>query len=142
MALRRDAKIELIRKVPLFSRCSKRELAEVAKLADELDFPAGKELITEGERGSEFFIVLEGSVDVRKGGRTIKTLGAGDFVGEIALVSRIPRIASVVTTSPVRALVVTERAFRSLLEHSPEVQIKVLEALATRLAETTQLAAL
>lgn len=139
MRLRRDAKVELIRKVPLFSGCSKTELEQVASIADEIDFEAGKRLIEEGSRGHEFLVVLEGSVDVRKGSRKLKTLGAGDFVGEIALVVDIPRIASVTTSSPVRALVITGRAFRSLLERSPEVERKVLEALAHRLAETTQI---
>lgn len=126
--------MELIRRVPLFSRCSKRELAEVAKIADEIDLPAGKVLIRQGERGREFFVLLEGTAEVRKDGKTVATLDSGDFFGEIALVSRSPRMATVTTISPVHALVVTDRSFRSLLEHSPQIQLKVLEALAERLA--------
>ena len=137
MALRRNAKVELIRKVPLFSRCSRRELTEIASIADEIDLPAGKELIREGERGREFFVLVEGGAEVTQGGRRINTLASGDFFGEIALVSRAPRTATVTATSPIRALVVTERAFRSLLERSPEIQLKVLQALAERLAPAT-----
>jgi len=136
MALRKDAKVELIRKVPLFGQLSRRELEQVASISDELDFPAGKVLIREGRAGREFFVLLEGSVEVRKGERRLKALGAGDFAGEIALVSRIPRIATVTTTSPVRALVISERSFRALLQRTPSVQLKVLQALAVRLAET------
>ena len=136
--MRKDAKVELISKVPLFARCSKRELAEIASIADEVDLREGKEIIREGSRGREFFVLLEGTVDVTKGGRKLNTLSSGDFVGEVALVANIPRTATVTTTSPVRALVVTDRSFRSLLERSPGLQLKVLEALAWRLAETTQ----
>ena len=137
MALGRNAKAQAIAKVPLFSRCSKRELAEIAAIADEIDLAAGKELIREGERGREFFVLLEGTAEVRREGRTIRTLGPGDFFGEIAIVSRVPRTATVKTVSPVRALVVTDRGFRSLLEHSPQIQLKVLESLAERLAPAT-----
>ena len=140
MALRKDAKIELLRTVPLFSRCSRKELGEIAKLADEIDLPPGKEIIREGARGREFFVLVEGSVDVRKGRRKLGTLSDGDFVGEIALVSDIPRTASVTTASPLRALVISERSFRRLLQASPGIQLKVLDALAWRLAETTQAA--
>ena len=137
MRLHRDAKIDLIRGVPLFSRCSRRDLAEISSLADEIDIPAGKELIREDERGREFFVLLEGTVEVSKDGREVTTLGPGDFVGEIALVSRIPRIATVRAIEPVRALVIGERNFRSLLERSPDIQLKVLEALAARIVETS-----
>ena len=142
MRLRKDAKIELIRGVPLFSRCSRKELSEIASIADEMDLREGKEIIREGDRGREFFVIAEGTVDVHRGGRRVATLGDGDFVGEIALVAGIPRVASVTTASPVRALVITQAGFRRLLEHSPQIQAKVLEALASRLAEATQAATL
>ena len=72
-----------------------------------------------------------------RGGRKIATLGPGDFAGEIALIAKMPRTATITTTSPVRALVITDRAFRQLLEHSPQIQIGVLSALAERLAPTS-----
>jgi CRP/FNR family transcriptional regulator, cyclic AMP receptor protein len=137
VALRKDAKVELIRRVPLFAQCSKRELTEVAGIADEIDIPAGKELIREGDRGREFFVLLEGSADVRVKGRRRSTIEAGDFFGEIALVADTPRTATVTSTSPGRALVITARAFRHLLERSPQIQLKVLQALAERLAPAT-----
>jgi CRP/FNR family cyclic AMP-dependent transcriptional regulator len=130
--LHKNAKVELISRVPLFERCSKRELEQVASLADELDLRDGKVLTKEGERGREFFVLLEGTADVRRKGRRIRRLGPSDFFGEIALVSNVPRTATVVATSPVRTLVVTDRGFRSLLERSPAIQLKVLEALAQR----------
>ena len=132
--LRRNEKVELIKKVPLFAHCSKRELQEVAQLADEIDLREGKEMTRQGSRGREFFVLLDGTANVTKNGRRINTLGSGDFFGEIALVSDTPRTATVTATSPVRALVVTDRSFRRLLEDSPSIQSKVLKALAERLA--------
>jgi CRP-like cAMP-binding protein len=135
--LRKNSKVELIRGVPLFSNCSKRQLGEIASLVDEIDFPEGETLINEGERGREFFILIDGTVDVRQKGRKLSSLGRADSFGEIALILNVPRTATVTTTSPVRALVLTDRAFRSLLERSPDVQLKVLRSLAERLAPDT-----
>jgi CRP/FNR family transcriptional regulator, cyclic AMP receptor protein len=127
-------KVELIRNVPLFSKLSKKGLDAVAGVADEMDLPEGKTLTKEGERGREFFVLLEGSADVRQKGARIRTLGQGDFLGEIALVTKLPRTATVTTTSPVRALVITDRDFSALLRRSPEIGQGVLEALGERLA--------
>jgi CRP/FNR family cyclic AMP-dependent transcriptional regulator len=135
--LRKNAKTDLIGRVPLFAHCSKRELAEVARIADEIDLREGRELTKEGAPGREFFVLVEGTADVVKNGRKVNSLGAGDFFGEIALVHQSPRTATVKATSPVRALVVTERSFRRLLEEMPEIQRKVLAALAERVAPTT-----
>jgi CRP/FNR family transcriptional regulator, cyclic AMP receptor protein len=137
VALRKNAKIEALKTVPLFARCSKKELGEIAQITDEIDLPEGKVLTKEGASGREFFVLMEGSADVRRKRRKIGTLGPGDFLGEIALVTKAPRTATVKTTSPVRALVVSEQNFRRLLAHSPQVQIKVLEALAERVAATS-----
>ena len=137
MALRRDAKVKLIQTVPLFARCSKRALQQIAAMADEVDVPEGRQLTREGEAGSEFFIILTGTAEVRRRGRKIRTLGPGDFLGEIALVTRVPRTATVTATSPLDVLVITAREFRALLEQAPAVQTKVLEALAERLAATS-----
>ena len=137
MRLGHNQKIDLIRKVPLFSRLSKAELRDLAMLADEIDLRDGKEMTRQGAAGREFFVLLEGTADVRKNGRKINTLGPGDFFGEIALVSREPRTATVTATSPVRTLVITDRSFRRLLDESPQVKTKVMEAMATRLAPDT-----
>jgi CRP/FNR family transcriptional regulator, cyclic AMP receptor protein len=130
-------KTELIRKVPLFARCSRADVKEIAKLADEIDLREGKEMTREGSPGREFFVLLEGTADVEKSGRRVNTLGPGDFFGEIALVSREPRTATVIATSPIRALVITDRSFRRLLDDSPQVKNRVMEALAKRLAPET-----
>ena len=129
--------MELIRKAPLFARCSRTEMKEIVKLADEIDLREGKEMTREGSPGREFFVLLEGTADVKKNSRKVNTLGPGDFFGEIALVSHAPRTATVVATSPVRALVITDRSFRRLLDDSPQVKTKVMEAMAMRLAPKT-----
>jgi len=137
MKLRRDAKVELLRAVPLFSGCSGKELGQISALADELYQPEGTTLIEEGTKGREFFVLVDGSVDVRRNGRKLRDLGSGSFFGEIALVSETPRTATVVATSPVRLLVITGQSFGRLLRETPSIQAKVLAALAERVAPTT-----
>ena len=130
--LRRNEKVELIKRVPLFADCSRSELGQIAQLADEIDLAEGKELTRLGQPGYEFFVLLEGEADVTQDGRSINTLHAGDFFGEIALVEDSPRTATVTATTPVRLLVITNRAFKRLLEEQHEIQRKVLVALAER----------
>ena len=134
MRLGKNAKIDLIRHVPLFCKLSKSGLNEVASIADEIDLPEGKDLTREGERGREFIVILDGTADVTQSGKRIRRLGEGDFLGEIALVTKQPRTATVTTTSPMRALVITDRDFARLLRESPQIGQGVLEALAERLA--------
>ncbi|SRR6266511_122747 len=134
MRLGKDAKVELLKKVPLFSRLDKKALQDVGHIADELDLPAGKEMATEGDRGREFFVLLDGEAEVTRRGSRINTMKQGEFFGEIALVTKMPRTASVVATTDVRVLVITERAFDALLKKSPEVGRSVAEALAERVA--------
>jgi CRP/FNR family transcriptional regulator, cyclic AMP receptor protein len=134
MRLGKDKKVELISRVPLFAKCSKRDLQKIASVADEVDLPEGRQLTREGERGREFFVLLEGAAEVRQKGRKLRTLGKGDFLGEIALVSKTPRTATVTTTAPTRALVITDQAFGSLVSTSPQIQSGIVEALAERLA--------
>jgi len=133
--LRKDVKVELIKRVPLFADCSKSELRQIAETADEVDVPAGTLLTKEGATGKEFVVIVEGAAEVRRRGRMINELGSGDFLGEIALVSGAPRTATVKTTEPTRALVLTAQAFRSLMRRVPSIQLKVLAALARRIPD-------
>ncbi len=131
--LRKDAKIELLKRVPLFEGCSKSELQRIARLADEVNLPAGRKLTREGERGQEFVVLVDGRVEVRRKGRRLRELSGGDFLGEIALVADVPRTATVTTLTPVDILLMTARDFRTLMREVPSLQPKVLYALAMRL---------
>jgi len=133
MPLRKNAKIELIKSVPLFSSCSKKELEAIAAQADELVVPAGKELTKEGDRGREFMVIVDGAAEVRKKGRRLNLLGSGDFLGEIALISGGPRTATVTTTSETDLLVLTDRAFEQLTKKMPSINASVLKAVSERL---------
>jgi CRP/FNR family transcriptional regulator, cyclic AMP receptor protein len=130
--VRGNEKIDAIKRAPLFADCSHKELEQIAQLADEIDLSEGKELTRLGQSGREFFVLLEGEADVSQDGRVINKLRSGDFFGEIALVEDVPRTATVTATTPVRTLVITDRAFRQLLQKHPELQRKVLVALAER----------
>ncbi|TML15151.1 MAG: cyclic nucleotide-binding domain-containing protein [Actinobacteria bacterium] len=137
MQLRKDAKVALIKRIPLFKHCSKKELGQIASIADELDLKDGAMLTREGKGGREFFVIVEGSADVLKDGKRVNTVHEGDFIGEISLVTGQPRTASVQATSPVRVLVITSRNFSKLLDGSPEIQRKILLATAERLSDAT-----
>ena len=132
MRLRKDARVELLLKVPLFARCSKRELAAIATLANEVNLPDGHTLIREGAQAFSFFVLVEGTAEVRQNGRRIAILGPGDFMGELALILHRPRTATVTLTSPAQLLAVSAHNFSSLLERSPQLQLKLLETLAER----------
>jgi len=131
--LRKDAKIELLKRVPLFERCSKRELAQIAALADELDLPGERNLTREGAGGLEFIVLVEGEADVVRDGQVVNELGPGDFIGEIALVTGRPRTATVRTRGPSRVLVLAASGFRVLMREVPTIQDKVLAAVTARL---------
>jgi len=130
--LKADTKVELIRHLPLFELCSRRDLRRIAALAVEREIDEGSELIREGEPGTEFFVVVEGEIDVRRRGRRVASLGAGSYVGEIALLSRSPRTATVVATTPLRVLAIAGRDFVELLDSIPELWLKVARTLADR----------
>ena len=133
MPLRKNAKVALVRSVPLFSRCTRKELEAIAAEADELVVPDGRQLTRQGEKGAEFIVIVEGSADVEEDGRIVNRLGDGDFVGEIALISDVPRTATVTTTSRTLALILTDRAFRRVVKQVPSVQGSLLKALTERL---------
>ena len=132
MLLRADTKVELLRDLPLFELCSKRDLRRIAALGEERTIDAGTELIREGEPGAEFFVVVEGEVEVRRRGRRIARLGEGSYVGEIALLSRSPRTATVIASTPLRVLAIAGRDFVQLLDTMPELWLKIARTLADR----------
>lgn len=134
MELRKNAKIELIKRIPLFRHCSRKDLSEIAAIADELDLKAGAMLTREGRGGREFIVIVDGEADVLIHGDWVNSLGRGDFLGEIALLTDQPRTASVKASSPMRVLVITRQNFSRLLGQSPEIQGKIMRSMADRLA--------
>ena len=129
-----DTKADALGKTPLFGELSKHELSELAKATEDLEVDEGRVLTREGDLGREFFVIVEGDVSVTQDGNEIRRLGPGDFFGEIALIyENARRTATVTATSPLRFFVLTRQSFRSLLEHQPEIEQKVMAALEERL---------
>ena len=110
------------------------ELRELAKSADELDLRQGTVLTREGRPGREFFVLIEGTVDVTQKGKKVAELKGGDWLGEISLLTEKPRTATVTASSPVDVLVITDRRFRNVVETMPSIALKVLSRVSDRLA--------
>ncbi|MDQ1480857.1 MAG: family transcriptional regulator, cyclic receptor protein [Actinomycetota bacterium] len=119
----------------LFSLCSVRELRLIAKVAKTREVPSGTTLLVEGEVGEEMLAILTGSATVHRGGRKIATLSPGDVVGELGVLVRAPRNATVTTTSDSEVAVIGRRALNRLLADAPGFARKLLEALAERVRE-------
>ena len=128
-----DQKIELIRSVPLFSRCDEDEVEAIASAADMIDVPAGMQLVAEGQHTNEFVVIAEGAADVTQNTVKVAGLGPGDFFGEIALLTGSPRTATVTASEPSTLLVLTDRAFWQVTEEMPSIQANALRAVAERL---------
>jgi len=132
-----DDKADALRRAPLFQNLSRGELVELAKVTEDIEVEEGKVLAREGDLGSEFFVVVDGEVSVTKDGRELRRLSAGDFFGEIALIWDSPRrTATVTAATPLRFFVLTRQAFRSLIDHHPDIESSVLEALEERVQAT------
>ena len=128
-----DQKLELLKRVPLLEGLGRKEIEEVGRLAEEIDVPAGQALMREGETGREFYVLVDGTVAIDRGGTRIRTLEAGDFFGEIALLAEGPRTATATTVGPSTVLVLGHREFHSLMDQFPAIRTCVLEALAKRI---------
>jgi CRP-like cAMP-binding protein len=130
--------IEFLRGVPLFSACSANELRAIAQLGTNVTAEEGRVLTKKGQRGQEFFLVLEGVASCRVGRREVRRFGPGEFFGEMALLYGGVRSADVVATSEMRLLVLDYREFRAMLMTSPLIDIKMLANLAQRLGEADE----
>src|SRR5436190_8416452 len=127
-----DTKAQALGRSPLFEGLTRRELTSLARVTEDLELPAGKVLCREGRWGQEFFVLVDGEVEVSRDGQTVRTLGPGDYIGEIALVEKVRRTATVTARTPVRVFVLTSQAFFGLLDANPVVERKVLRTLARR----------
>jgi CRP/FNR family transcriptional regulator, cyclic AMP receptor protein len=121
-----------VKKIPLFALLSEKDQKHVAQLADEIQVPAGTHLVDEGKFAHEFFVILEGDADVIHDGKTVATLGSGDFFGEIALLAAERRNATVTAKTPMKLVVIFGPNFRSLAGDLPEVASRIDEAIKAR----------
>jgi CRP/FNR family transcriptional regulator, cyclic AMP receptor protein len=130
-----DVKLDHLANVRLFSSLNKKELRLVGRASDEITVKAGSELVKEGSVGHEFFLILSGQATVRRNGRKVATLGPGNYFGEMALLDRGPRSATIVADSDMSLVVIGQREFLGVLEEVPEVARKLLVSMATRLRD-------
>ena len=127
------SKADLLANVALFSGCSKKELAKIASLADEVSVPEGYVLTREGKPGAEFFVIAEGGAKVTLRGRKLNELGPGAFFGEMALLEREPRAATITALTPMKLFVLSSSQFIRFLEEAPTAGVKIMRGLAHRL---------
>lgn len=130
---RREDVLSKLKEVPLFSACSKKELALVSKSAEHLTISPGTEMTTEGRIGYEFFVIIAGKASVHRNGRKINTLGAGDAFGELSLLDRAPRNATIRADTEIDALILGQREFSALLDVVPTLAHKLLVGMARRI---------
>ena len=121
-----------LRVIPLFAALGKKERRELARQGDEVEVEPGRHLVREGEFAYEFFAIEEGTAEVRRGEQLLAELGPGDFFGEMGLIGQVTRNASVVTTSPVRVMVLTGSAFRHIERELPAVSKQIRRAIEER----------
>ena len=128
-----DAKTRALAGVTLFAHCGPRDLEFVASRADEVDVPAGHELLRQGRSGDTFYVLLEGEAAVDVDGQPRRTLGPGDFFGEISMLDRRPATATVVTTTPARLMVMSHAQFRDAIKGNDDLLGHVMAAMGERL---------
>jgi CRP-like cAMP-binding protein len=114
-----------LRSVPLFESLTSEERRAIAPHIDEIEVPEGTELVRQGEFAYEFFVIEEGTAEVMRDGERVAELGPGDFLGEMGIVGKVVRNATVVTTSPARVIVMTEQALRSVAGTNPGVADRI-----------------
>ncbi len=129
------AYVEHLRNVPLFSGCSTKDLEKIAKAGDEVRMPAGSLLVDQGQTGREAFVVLDGTVTVKRNGRKVASLGAGTVVGELSLLDHGPRTATVTCETDCDLLLLNQRNFMGVLDEVPALAHKMLATLAGRIRD-------
>jgi CRP-like cAMP-binding protein len=130
----RDEYLQHLAAVPLFARCTKSQLQEVGRVADELTVPAGTVLARQGDVGMELFVIVSGTASVTRDGQVVATLGRGQFVGELAVLARVPRNATVTADTDVDVLVLTPSGLDQLLDDVPGLAKQLLHEVVQRLA--------
>jgi CRP/FNR family transcriptional regulator, cyclic AMP receptor protein len=135
LARTKDTRLAQLGQVDLFRTCNKAHLARIGQASDEIQVPAGHVLCRQGEPGSEFYLMLTGEAAVKRNGRKVASIGPGSSFGELALLTRLPRNATIETTEDATLLVLTQRDFAALLDELPGMAHGLLEVVAQRLAD-------
>jgi CRP/FNR family transcriptional regulator, cyclic AMP receptor protein len=130
-----DSKLDLLSQVRMFSSLSKKELRQIARVAEQVKVNAGTEIVREGTPGREFYLVVSGQASVRRSGRKVATLGPGSYFGEMALLDRGPRSATVVAETEMELVILGQREFMGVLDEVPAVAHKLLVSMAARLRD-------
>ncbi len=131
----RTSYLEHLSQVPLFAALSRKDLQMIARASDEVSVPSDKVLVQEGQTGHEFFLIVDGTASVTRNGRKVATLGPGQYFGELALLDRGPRTATVTADGDLTVLVLGQREFAGLIDDVPEFAHKLLAGLARRLRQ-------
>jgi CRP-like cAMP-binding protein len=132
-----DPRLDQLKRVPIFAQCSKKELQTLARNTDEVSVSAGRTLIEQGRLNHSFYIVLHGEVEAQVDGKPVRRMTAGDVFGEISMLERGPATATVVTTTPVDALVMSHGQFRDAVRSDPDIAHNVMAVMAERLRGDT-----
>lgn len=131
----KKAYIDNLRNVPLFQGCSQKDLEKIAKAGDEVSMPAGSLIVDQGQTGREAFVVLTGSVLVKRNGKKIASFGPGTIVGELSLLDHGPRTGTVICETDCVFLLLSQRTFLGVVDTVPALAHKLLASLATRIRE-------
>jgi len=137
----KDQKLELLASVRLFGQCGKKEIQRLGELTDVMDLPAGRVLMRQGETGQEMMIIVAGRAAIEKDGQVIAERGPGEVVGEMALLTELPRRATVTLVTDARVLVVGHREFHALMDEMPSARAQIMEAMALALMDAETRAA-
>jgi len=131
-----ESVIEMLQKTPLWSALSKQDLKLVAKLSHERSFQIGQAIVTKGEAGVGFYLILEGAVEVRSGGKSLSKLGPGQFFGEMSIIDNQPRSADVIAIENSRVLILSAWSFKTLISDNPKIALKMMQEFVRRLRES------
>ena len=137
MTLTQDGRAELLGGCPLFRGIDAAGLAGLAELATSVDFPAGHVIARQGEIGTGFFVVISGMVRVVRDGEVVARLGGGEFFGELSVLDRQPRNASVIAEVPTSCLALASWDFEKVLMEQPALTLSILRGVAARLRDAT-----
>jgi CRP-like cAMP-binding protein len=129
----KDPKVDLIASVSLFTGLKRHEIEQIAQLVDEVDVPAGRVLMRQGENGDEMFVIASGKVSIERDGKVIAERGPGAAIGEISLLAKGPRTATVTTLEPTQILLAGHREFHALMDDHPTIRMGILEGVADKI---------